>query len=182
MPKGIYPRPSVEARFWSYVDKSEDCWVWTGAKNKQGYGLFAFSHKTQIRAHRYAYELENGAIDGGLIICHKCDNPSCVRASHLFAGTHADNSADMVAKGRQTTGSNVPYENRLRGDAHPLRRNPELVRKGSKHSRAKLTESDVISIRQLYERGGKQVDIANQYGVNYRTISLIVLRKSWTHI
>lgn len=91
---------SPEERFWAKVDKSDECWLWTGTTSVRGYGKLIVSGK-QVQAHRFAYSLAHGAITPDQIVCHRCDTPLCVRVSHLFVGTHADNVRDMLAKGRQ---------------------------------------------------------------------------------
>lgn len=90
---------SDEARFWSKVEMipESSCWHWTGAKNGKGYGVM---HGRTRLAHRFSYELHNGPIPEGMLICHSCDSPLCVNKDHLFLGSHKDNTQDMVKKGR----------------------------------------------------------------------------------
>lgn len=91
-------------RFYGYIQVTDDCWLWTGGRNPKGYGVFKVSGVGFRGAHRVAWELANGPAPAGLCVLHHCDNPRCVRVDHLFLGTKADNSADMVAKGRQSHG------------------------------------------------------------------------------
>ena len=90
---------SMSERFWSRVEKSRYCWNWKAHKTPRGYGGICVNGKKQ-RAHRVAWTLERGEIPDGIFVLHECDNPSCVRPSHLFLGTQKDNMRDMIKKGR----------------------------------------------------------------------------------
>ena len=145
----------TEAEFWSRVDVSGSCWEWQWGKTTAGYGVFRTNNKL-VLAHRFAWSLVNGPIPGGLFVCHHCDNPSCVRPSHLFVGTQKDNMRDCVSKGRQARGERTPL--------------------------AKLRAADVLSIRDAYEKGESQQALAQTYNMGRASISLIVRGKLWAHV
>lgn len=86
------PRPSIEERFWSKVDKSGDCWLWTGSLTHNGYGRFAATKRKGVRSHRYAYEVTYGAIPEGHQVDHLCHVPACVRPDHLEAVLGGENT------------------------------------------------------------------------------------------
>lgn len=101
------PAVPIADRFWSKVEKTVDCWLWVSNVHHNGYGLIALSRngrKKQLwaRAHRVAWELTHGLIPAGQEVCHRCDVPRCVNPAHLFLGTHVENMADSMAKGRLT--------------------------------------------------------------------------------
>jgi len=152
-----YHGRTLAERFALRVKKGLECWTWTGATNKKGYGVMRVGSTRNIMAHRVAYELECGPVPDGLFVLHRCDNPPCVRISHLFLGTKADNIADMDAKGRRV--------------------NAQL--KGAQHPSAILTETDVMAIRDSRDQG---VDLANRYGVTQTTICDIKKRRSWRNV
>ncbi len=110
--RGIAQRKPVEERFWKKVNKTDTCWLWTGAHNgksekrKWPYGLLSKdrSRNTHYRAHELSWELHNGPVPEGMWVLHKCDVTLCVNPDHLFLGTAADNTADMLQKGRAKGG------------------------------------------------------------------------------
>lgn len=97
-----YSGLSVRERFDTYVEQPDGngCWNWTGRKDDKGYGQFQIMSKRQERSHRLAFKFENGQIPPGLIVRHKCDNPSCVNPSHLELGTVQDNVMDRNLRQR----------------------------------------------------------------------------------
>lgn len=92
-------RGTIAEEFQRWFEMSEGCWEWNGARDRDGYGIFGYAGR-MYRANRVALELHSGKLGDKYFACHHCDNPSCVRPSHLFAGTNQDNMKDMVAKGR----------------------------------------------------------------------------------
>lgn len=149
-------RKSIQERFWSKVEKTDDCWNWKGCINGSGYGEFAIKRRMK-KAHRIAWILTHGPIprgDGyhGVCVCHRCDNPICVRPDHLFLGTHLDNMRDKVAKNRQGDGG------------------------GPTSGRCKLT---VEQVRQIRADTRSQVVIAAEYGMGQSQISRIKRGEHW---
>lgn len=150
-------RPLAE-RFWERVDTSGDCWLWTGTGRGNGYGGLSVNGKNRS-AHRIAWELTNGAIPDGLFVCHRCDNPACVRPEHLFLGTPRANIQDMMAKGRARF-----------GDAPPGK------------GRATLTPESVREVRRLATQGQSQRALARRYGVRSSAIYKLLHGITWKNL
>ena len=185
-------------KLWSKTEAKGKCLNWKLSKNKEGYG------SVTLKVHQLAYVLSHGDIPAGMLICHTCDNPSCVNPEHLFLGTSADNFNDMLQKGRffVRSGEQHPMklhpERAVSGDRHYTRQHPELVNRGDKHwsrkcpyrvSRGeaaglhKLTEKQVAEVRKLYSSTKyTQQNLADKFGVRQSTISGIVRRLQWGHL
>ena len=148
---------SLSERFWEKVNKSQDCWVWTGCKQSQGYGQIRVKRKALL-THRLSWELANGRLPADIMVLHKCDNPACVRPDHLFLGSMQDNVNDMMAKGRN--GNGVQY--------------------GEDHHAAKLTVERVKLIRSMNNPDIQKLSI--QFNVTPQTIYAVVNRKTWRGI
>lgn len=130
----------------------DDCWIWTGYKNKKGYGRFYYQGKLES-AHRIAFMFESGIpLQECGFVLHKCDNPPCVNPSHLFSGDAQINADDCKSKGRHCFG----------------------VRNG----RAKLNPRSVLQIRLSAEPTSV---LANKYGVSSRAINKVKRGESWVN-
>lgn len=159
-------------KFWTKVRicSPNECWEWQGAVTSSGYGNLSW-HGLHVQAHRVAYFLTNGGIslptnfrqEGAAaryrrFVLHKCDNRLCCNPEHLFLGSMRSNLLDAYAKGRK---------------AQPK----------SKHANAKLTATQVVAIRRRYDIGkNTQQQLAVEFGVTQRAISLIVRRESYKDI
>lgn len=145
---------NTKKRFFKFVKKTKQCWLWTGACSC-GYGAFRFNGKN-IKAHRFSWFIHNGMIPNAICVLHKCDVRSCVNPKHLFLGTYKDNTNDMVKKGR---------------DRKAL---------GSKNGKSKLTEMDIKRIRNDTR---SRKEIAAQYSIALTYVSKIRKdKKLWRHI
>ncbi len=98
---------SPEERFWSKVDKTGPCWLWTASTVEFGYGRIRWEGRAE-RAHRVSYVISKGAIPQGKQVLHRCDVPACVNPSHLYVGTDQDNAQDRMTRGRLRTGERAP--------------------------------------------------------------------------
>ena len=120
--------------------------------------------------------LEHGNL-GTALVLHDCDNPPCVRQSHLFLGTQADNIADMDTKGRSATGYRRPN---APGEKHWSRRHDPV--RGERHGCAKLTAGDVHEIRRRIAAGDSHSAIAADYPISKSMVSRIRTGRAWGHV
>jgi len=147
---------AVLDRFWSKVNKTHTCWLWVASKrNADGYGSFDYNSKT-VLAHRMTYEIKKGPIPNGKCVLHKCDTPLCVRPSHMFLGTHLDNSVDKIKKGRSRV----------------------LI--GESNGNSKLTYQQAQWIRNQETINPKAV--AERFNVSLWTVYRVTRGKSWRHV
>lgn len=153
-------RKSDERRFWAKVEISGDdqCWSWKASTTHNGYGQVRFDG-TMKRAHRISWILAKGPIPPGMLVCHSCDNRRCVNPNHLWLGSAADNTRDMLKKGR---------------DGHGVLR-------GERVYGSKLTEEDVRDIRAWREFVPNYV-LADLFGISLVSISCVINRKTWSHV
>lgn len=137
------------------------CIVFLGGKRKSGYGYAQFMGR-QYLAHRLAYalnELTHPDAFKGVVIRHKCDNPSCINVEHLEPGTTKDNMDDMSIRGRRAIGSMV--------------------------GNSKLTEDQVSKLRGEYvprSKHANQYALSKKYGVSQSEVSQILSGNRWAHI
>jgi hypothetical protein len=142
-------------RFLDKVRKTDGCWIWQGASHEKGYGCFFFRGRKRS-AHVVSYTLFVGEVPDGLMVCHECDNPPCVRPDHLFVGTNQDNILDAFSKGRGCS------------QVHPDKYF------GVRSVNAKLTDCAVVEARVCARLGESSRSIAERLSVTDRTLRRII--------
>lgn len=145
---------TLPERLWSHVVILDGCWVWIGATSG-GYGKIQRGRRGAgfAWAHRVVWELLYGEVPADMRVLHRCDNPPCIRPTHLYLGTQEDNMRDAAARGRTSSGEN-----------HPSHR---------------LSAEDVRQVRTRLARGDKQAEIARDFGVSRGTIGDIATNRTW---
>ncbi len=152
----------LEDRLWRWIDKREpnDCWPWTGATVRGGYGSIQIGGKGSNGgvAHRALYEIINGPVPDGMVVMHRCDNPPCCNPRHLTIGTYKENTWDMMAKGRRAT-------------CWPV---------GENNGKSKLTAEKVRYIRANVAKGYRT--LSHELELDYTTVRNAAIGKSWKHV
>lgn len=149
---------SISPRFWRRVHKTDSCWLWTGAverdvgDGKKGYGYLSQRYGAKVRkvkAHHISYRLHFGPLKPGQVIRHRCHNRLCVNPDHLEVGTHAENMRDMVMSGRASK---------------------------------KLNADKVFDIRWAYAQGASIAELAEAMRVSRSCIEKVVRWETWRHL
>jgi hypothetical protein len=147
--KKLYSRIRIDAN---------GCWNWLGSKTKEGYGTVAYRGRAK-KATRMSWVMTYGEIPDDLLVCHKCDNPSCINPQHFFLGTDKDNTHDSIAKGRKP--------------GFPV---------GQDRPQSKLNDEKVKMIKILIQNGVSVRKIARDYGMGATTIRHIKTGRCWKHV
>ncbi len=135
---------TFEKRFFSKVDRTDDCWNWTAYRNGKGYGYIGNGRGKMVSAHRAAWVWYNGKqIPDGLHVLHTCDNPGCVRFDHLKLGNHAENMKQKMDRGRAA-------------------------------SRVVFHVKEVELLRNAVANGMPKVEVSRRTGVDYNTLLRIL--------
>lgn len=143
----VSPRfPHPNSRFWTHIRKTPTCWIWTGTRDKNGYGRFTPRHGSSAKlAHRLIYEALVGSI-GHRVLLHSCDNPSCVNPNHLNPGSQVQNIVDAIQKGRARHWC------------------------GSSNPKAKLTDEQRAEIVRVANSGISQRSLARRFGIRQSAV------------
>ena len=156
MPEPQTITENVLRRFWSHVNKTDTCWLWTGGRQTSGYGAI-FTGSNNSRAHRISWVIHRGPIPKGMYVLHHCDVKLCIRPDHLFIGDADTNAIDARDKHRHSH--------------------------GSKHGMASITEADVYTIWNYLASGNfTQRNIARRFGISPSAISDIIAGRTWSHV
>lgn len=142
--------------------KSNGCWLWTGARQSNGYGVITLNRET-FKVHRVTAHMFLGFdLDSRLSVCHHCDVRNCINPNHLFVGTQKENIADSIKKGR------------FKFNLKPQR--------GEANGRAILTSKKVKSMRVLHRRGSSIERLQEIFGVSRGCVCKIIYYQNWKHL
>lgn len=157
VPAGLTPAQRLERK----SERRGECLIYAPHWKMSGFGYrqVILTSGRSVGAHVLAWELANGrAVPKGLFVCHRCDVPACIEPAHLFLGTPRENNEDRDRKGRK------------------------VIVRGSRTSRAKLTEHVVQQVRQALLDGQPGPALADRFGVDRETISALATGRTWGHV
>lgn len=166
-------------RFWAKVEKTKGCWNWTGAKTRDGYGRFRVNGR-EVMAARFAYEEKHGPLEKRLKIGRTCENPSCVRPDHLYAGTvkeitlrgmgpTANNAAKTMCKhGHLLEGENLVIDSEGRRRCRECAQDIQAER-WTRFQGPKRPKPGRVVLRMQMERMSF-VELGEHYGVSDTTV------------
>ena len=170
----------MDALFWSRVDKNGPvpagrpdlgpCWLWTACLVR-GYGRFTRSNMPVSASRAVLEEWLGRPLAVGEWALHRCDNKPCVRLTHLYAGSHADNMRDAVARDRMAKGAR-----------HGTHLHPASVRRGARNAAAKLNEATVREARRLAGEGHSMSQLAHRFGVSKSAVWFAVTGQTWGQV
>lgn len=141
-------------------DRETGCWEWIGSRTGAGYGEIVYNGEKRY-VHRLMHVIHNSFLtDEEPYVCHTCDNPACANPEHLWSGSHQDNIQDAADKRRVPT--------------------PNAGSSGEDHHASKVTENDVVEMRELYATGNyTQAELADRYGLKPAQTSAILRGEYW---
>lgn len=149
------------SKYWSRIDKQDGCWLWTGRRNKAGYGVVDM-RGTSCLAHRLMlfwmgklHNPANATRSGVAPVMHSCDNPRCVNPRHLAVGSHRQNGADAYARGLRPrkVGAETPW--------------------------ARFTTEQAVAIHADVAAGVPRKTVAYRLGVHRSLVDNLVIGKSY---
>lgn len=150
----------VRTRLLSQMTIVNECWEYSRRNNKE-YGILSYKSENYL-AHRVSWMIYNNKKlkDRWELICHKCDNPSCINPKHLFKGTVKDNSLDMMKKGRQNFYKFPKYS-------------------GENHPKSTISKDIIIEVYRLVNSGHKSKDVAAKFNLCKYFVSKIKCHRHW---
>lgn len=153
-------KKNIDSDIWNRIDirGKDECWLYIRGRFSKGYGSFRINGR-DVHANRKVWELINGEIPKGMLVCHKCDNPPCCNPNHLFLGTPSDNLIDASKKGRL------------------------LDKHGENSPVSKLTTKEVIEIKKSLLKGNiSNKFLSWKYNISTQSICDIKYKRTWSHI
>ena len=177
------------------MELQQPCKEWTGARSPKGYGVKRYKGRSW-RVHRATWDELKGPIPDGMKVLHRCDNPPCYEITHLYLGTPADNTRDMISRDRQALRGRLPQSKLTAEQVEAVRQRyaaggvtqqqlateygvvqgaiSYIIRNGKKTGKPRVSADTVSKIRELYESGIPQATLAQHFDLHSSSVSEIV--------